>query len=213
MRSLPEIAVLAGIVLSAQGCGSHTLVQIPPRIDLTRHEILGVVEFASTAEGSLPAYTTSSFIEEMRADQGMIRVVELGPEDALLSSVGKTQLDREAFQAIGEQHGLTTIVVGDLDVSGVRPAISIRRGLSGISAAADVDARLGVRMIEVASGASIWSRSAEATRRVGHVNVLGGGFDFDADDPEEAYGDLVQALVQVVTEDFKVHWERRKTRP
>lgn len=209
MRRIPEIAVLAGIVLLAQGCGSHTLVQIPPRIDLTRHEILGVIEFTSTAEGSLPSYTTARFIEEMRADQGMIRVVELGPEEALLESLGLTQMDREAFEAIGEEHGLTTIVAGELDVSGVRPAISIRRGLSGISAAADVDARLEVRMIEVASAASIWSRSAEATRRVGHVNVLGGHFDFDADDPEEAYGELVRALVQAVTEDFKVHWERR----
>ncbi len=210
MKRIREVAVLAGLVLSSQGCGSSTLMQIPPRIDLTRHEILGVIEFASSAEGSLAPYTTRTFIEEMRADQGMIRVVELGPQKALLESLRLTRLDRAAFRAIAEEHGLTTIVTGELKVSGVRPTISIRPSLSGISAAADVDADLGVRMIEAASGASIWSRSAEATHRVGNVNVLGGRFDFDAEDPEEAYGELVRVLVRSVTADFKVTYERRR---
>ena len=80
MKSIPKTAVLAGIVLSSQGCGGGTLVQIPPRIDLTQHEILGVIEFTSSAEGKLASYTTRTFIEEMRADQGMIRIVELGPQ-------------------------------------------------------------------------------------------------------------------------------------
>ena len=174
MKRILKVCVLAGTISTLNGCGGSTLVRISPRIDLTNYEILGIIEFTSTAEGSLASYTTRTFVEEMRADQGMIRVVELGPEEALLESLGLTQLDREAFQAIGERHGLNSIVAGRLEVSNVRPTISIRPNLSGISAAADVDADLGVRMIEAESGASIWSRSAEATRRVGHVNLLGG---------------------------------------
>lgn len=201
---------LTALVLVLPACGGSTWVQIPPSVDLTRHEILGVIEFESTSEGELPAYTTRSFIEQMRSDQGMIRIVELGPEPELLASLGLSRLDRDAFRVIAEEHGLTTVVAGRLDISSVRPAVRISPNLSNISAAADVDATLSVRMIEASSGASIWSRSAEATQRVGAVSVLGGHFDFDADDPERAYGDLVRALVEATTTDFKVTWERQR---
>lgn len=206
----PKQALWTVFIIGLTACGGGTWVQIPPRIDLTRHEILGVIEFSSSSEGGLAAYTTRTFIEQMRADQGMIRIVELGPEAPLLQSLGRSQLDRDAFRAIAEEHGLTTVVAGQLDISSVRPAVRISPNLSNISAAADVDANLSVRMIEASSGASIWSRSADATRRVGEVSVLGGRFGFDADDPEHAYGDLVRALVEATTTDFKVTWERQR---
>ncbi len=79
-----------------------------------------------------------------------------------------------------------------------------------MGAAADVDASLTVQMIEAATGASIWSRSATVTMRVGAVSVLGGrDVIFDADDPERAYGALVNALVERVTQDFRVSWVRK----
>lgn len=209
-RILGLIVALAGASAAAAACGGGRWVQIPPAIDLARHEILGVIEFTSENKGTLVAYTTQTVIEEMRADQGMIRIVELGPGEEVLESVGRTRLDREAFQAIGERHGLTTIVTGELEVSNVRPAVRLSPNLRDLSAAADVDARLNVRMIETESGASIWSRTAEATRRVGHVRLIGGSVDFDADDPERAYGELVRALAELATADFKVTWEKRK---
>ena len=208
MALLRTVSVI--LAAGALACGGGTWVQIPPSIDLTRHEILGVIEFSSDAEGELPAYTTRRFIEEMRSDQGLIRIVDLGPQAELLQSLNLSSLDREAFRTIGEEHGLTTIVTGRLEVSNVRPALRISPNLSDISAAADVDAQLSVRMIEVASGASLWSRSAEASRRVGQVSILGGRFDFDADDPDRAYGELVNALVESTTAEFKVTWERRR---
>ncbi len=64
-------------------------------------------------------------------------------------------------------------------------------------------------MIEASTGASVWSRTAEATRRVGNVSMRRGRIRFDAEDPERAYGELVQALVEMATEDFKVTWEKR----
>ncbi len=204
------IVALAWATAATAACGGGRWVQIPPAIDLVPHEILGVIEFTSKSKGTLAVYTTQTVIQEMRADQGMIRIVELGPAEEVLESVGRTRLDREAFRAIGERHGLTTIVSGELEVSNVRPAVRLSPNLRDVSAAADVDARLNVRMIEVESGASIWSRTAEATRRVGHVRLISGDFDFDADDPERAYGDLVRALAELVTTDFKVTWERRK---
>ncbi len=79
-----------------------------------------------------------------------------------------------------------------------------------MSVAADVDATLTVGMFETASGASIWNRSASVTRRVGHVSMLGNrDVVFDADEPERAYGELVDALVALVTEEFRATWQRR----
>jgi len=72
---------------------------------------------------------------------------------------------------------------------------------------ANVAATLEVQMIEVESGASVWSRSASATRTLGHVSVLGGkDFVFDAADPEAAYGELVDALVAQVAQDLQGRW-------
>jgi hypothetical protein len=65
-------------------------------------------------------------------------------------------------------------------------------------------------MIESASGASIWSASARASDSVGHVSVFrGGNVVFDAQDPERAYGELIDNLVSRATHDFHVTWERR----
>lgn len=210
MRTASRILLVVAAALAVSGCGGTTWVRVPPAIDLARHEIMGVIDFSSSSKGNLADYSTQVFIEEMRADQGMIRIVELGTLDELRATEGLTYLDRAAYQAIGERHGLTTIVVGKLDVSNVKPAVSLSGGFSGISAAADVDARLSVQMIDAKSGASIWSRSADATRRVGHVSVLSGGVDFDADDPDRAYGDLVRYLAKATTADFKATWEKRK---
>ena len=75
---------------------------------------------------------------------------------------------------------------------------------------ADVDATLVVQLIETSTGASLWSSSASASKNVGQLSVFeGGDFVFGAEDPEDAYGDLVNALVAQVTNDFRARWERR----
>jgi hypothetical protein len=69
---------------------------------------------------------------------------------------------------------------------------------------------LAVRLLETATGASLWNTSAEGTREVGQVSMSSGrNFAFDSDDPDRAYGDLVDTLVSEATRDFRVTWERR----
>jgi hypothetical protein len=46
----------------------------------------------------------------------------------------------------------------------------------------------------------------QRNQRVGQVRLIGGRPVFDADDPERAYGELVHALAELVTADFKVLW-------
>jgi len=204
--------VLLG-VLATLACGTKTQtvnVMVPPRIDLTQHEMIGVIEFGSDAEGELGELATRRFTESARRDQGMIRMVGFGPSDAALETVDRHELDPEAFRALGQEHGVRTILVGTLTISDIRPDFSIASSLRSGSITAQVEATLNVELIEADSGASIWSRSANASQKVAHVSVFGGKqFAFDASDPERAYGGLVDTLVRQVTRDFQVSWERR----
>jgi hypothetical protein len=199
------IACAALTIVAALGCGGKK-VMVPPRIDLQQHEVLAIIEFASSNKGKLGELATTRFMEEARIDQGLVRIVELGPEEEALRQVDAERLDRAAYMALGAEHNVATIFTGELEISNIRPAVSISPDLRAVGAAADVDATLTVQMIECASGASLWSRSASVTHRVGQLSVLNGTPVFDAEDPEQAYGELVYALVELVTADFKVSW-------
>ncbi|MGH9868560.1 MAG: hypothetical protein ACREAA_10410 [Candidatus Polarisedimenticolia bacterium] len=211
------VFLMAVVLLGAAAGCSHRppaqhvqTIRIEPRVDLTAHELIGVVDFGSPSNGELGPLTTAKFVEWARQDQGLVRIVELGSKKDALRSVGRDRWDAETFRALGRQHGLRTIVVGDLTVSDVRPDIRVFASLKGGDVTATVDATLDVRLYEAATGASLWSSSGRATQSVGQVSVLSGhGFAFDAGDPEAAYGDLVESLVEQTTRDLRATWERR----
>lgn len=211
MRRLPGVALIVLAFLAGASCGGQRqVVMVPPRIDLEPHQLIGVIQFDTTSEGELAPLVTRRFIEAMRRDQGVVRVVDLGTETEVLASVGHDRLDRAAYQALGQKQDLRTIVTGRLTVSDVRPGVRISPNLRSGSLSARVEAALEVQLVEASTGASIWSASARANRDVGHVSVLGGkDIVFDAEDPEAAYGSLVDGLVEQVTQDFHVGWERR----
>jgi hypothetical protein len=195
------------------GCGGRQTVQkvhVPPRIDLKEHELIAVVGFDSSNRGELGPLATRRFIELARRDQGMVRIVEFASQEDALRSVGHSEWNTDAVRALGSEHGIRTLIAGDLTISDIKPQFQVSAMFRSGDVSARLDATLAVRMIETATGASIWSRTGNASREVGHVSVLGGGgFTFDADDPEQAYGDLVDALVGQVTRDFRATWERR----
>ena len=59
----------------------------------------------------------------------------------------------------------------------------------------------------------MWSDTSELTTNVAHAsfNTRGEGV-FGATDAEEAYGEMVGALVWNVTDDFRVHYVTRRVR-
>ncbi len=189
------------------GCGKK--VMVPPRIDLSDHEVVGIIEFACSEKGKLGALATSRFMEFARRDQGMIRIIGLGTEAEVLKKIGRNKLDQDAFIEIGETYGVATIFTGELIISDVRPDIMITPGLGYMGFGAEVDATLSAQMLETASGASVWNNSGSATRSVGQVSIFGGSaFAFDAEDPDKAYGKLINDLVDRVTIDFQITWKR-----
>lgn len=194
------------------GCGpGRTRVMVPPRIDLKAHEVVGVVEFNCFNEDALGPFATGRFIEAMRRDQGLVRVVRLGTESELLAAVDQSQLDAAAFKALGEKYGVQTIITGDLVVSEMRPNISVGGSLTRIGVSADVHATLAVQMVEAASGASLWNRSADATQRLGGASFsTNKDVSLDLGDPDSAYSRLVDNLVYTVTPEFRATWEWRR---
>lgn len=206
MKHALYLAMVTVLMAAASGCGPK--VMVPPTIDLKEHEVIGIIQFESSNEGQLGPLATRKFIESARRDQGIVRIVQLGSEADVLKAVGLDRLDPAAFKALGEKYDFSTIITGELVISDVRPDFRITPGGGHMSLAAEVDASLAVQMIETATGASIWSSSAEATRRVGNVSIFGGkDVAFDAEDPEKAYGKLIDALVEETTKDFRVTWE------
>lgn len=200
--------VIVAVMLVVISCGRK--VMVPPRIDLTQHEVIGIIEFECDKQGDLAPLTTRKFTEAIRRDQEMIRIVDLGTEAEVLREIGHNKLSKAAFQAIGEEYDVETVFTGDLFISDVRPDISLELIFTaGMSVSAEVDATLEAQMVETESGASLWNTSSSATREIGYVSVWeGGGFVFDAEDPERAYGKLVNTLIEDASQDFRVTWRR-----
>lgn len=196
------------VIIAVVSCGRK--VMVPPRIDLKEHEVVGIIDFECDKEGELAPFTTRKFTEAIRRDQEMVRIIDLGTEAEVLREIGHNKLNKAAFQAIGDEYELATVFTGDLFISDVRPDISIALlFVAGMSVSAEVDATLEVQMVETESGASLWSTSVSKTREIGNVTIWeGGGFGFNAEDPERAYGKLINALVEDASQDFRVTWRR-----
>ena len=211
MRSV--LLVAAGAVMVAvQGCTQRVL--IPPRIDLKPHEVVGVIDFDCDGGEEFGPFLMDRFVAAVRCDQGMVRILRLGGPAQALAAVGRSQLDPAVFKAIGGHFGVKTIFTGRLTVSDVKPNISVAHALTSFNLSADVDATLAVELIEAETGASLWSASSRDRQRIGGVRVFGDkSFTFDADDPQNAYGSLVDSLIYHVTPDFRSRWIRvRKER-
>lgn len=206
--------LLSALTIVCWGCAATRPappppMRVPPQIDLKERETIGVIRFATTTRGQLGPLATRRFTEAARRDQGLVRIVDLGSRDEALQAVGRDRLDADAMAALGRKFGVKTIVSGELAVSKVRPDVSVDALLHSGSVTAQVDATLDVQMFEADSGATLWNRSARTTRSVGQVQVWGGKqFAFDARNPDEAYGGLVDDLVAQVSRPFQVSWVR-----
>jgi hypothetical protein len=184
---------------------------VPPAIDLLQLQVIGLATFDCNQEGSLDEYTTQVFLETILSNQPGIRVLELGPESELLSRAGFSQMGPEALQAMGSASGVATLFVGSLTVDSVKPKVDLSTLVGQLSVRAEVEATFTARLFETSSGATLWTASAKHKRTVGQVSAFrDGSIFFDADDPEEAYGDLVESLVYDVSTDFRVTYQRQR---
>lgn len=199
MRCIRAIGIASVWIGLGTACGGAKVL-VPPRLDLAPYQRVGLVTFTvENAEGTLGEFATTRFTTQIFQAQRGVEVLELGDEERLLRELGTDQLDAAAMRAIGDEHGVPAVFVGNLVVSDVKP----RAALFGIPRLeAEVSVALTVRLRSTESGATNWSRASRATGKVAGIAVVGGRPVFSAQDPEDAYGDLVDYLIEEVTRDL-----------
>lgn len=202
------IWLFAVLIFTVTHCGPK--VMVPPKIDLTQHEVVGIIEFGPPSEGELGPYVTKKFTEAIRRDQGMVRIVELGTENEVLKAIGHDNLDKAAYKELGEKYDVRTIFAGEVGAS-IRPAdLSVTPGFGSVKVAAEMIVSLDAQMVETFTGASIWSDSESETKKVGEISIFGSrDFDFDAENPDKVMDDLIEEVVEEVTKDFRNTWVRQ----
>lgn len=198
-RALPRFGLLLALTAFSACGGSRKQVLIDPVVSLAPHSRIGLVTFSSTgAKGSLATLATTRFAERLLGAQQGIEVLELG--------IVAGPLDAAAARRLGQEHGVRTIMVGQLTVSDIKPRVRI---LGGLSASTEVTLALSTRLMSTESGATLWARSSTQRETLQSVSLVNGTAVFDAQDPAEAYGEIVNALVWNVTSDFRATWVRQ----
>jgi hypothetical protein len=194
MRAIPALFLC---VIAVAGCGGKRVL-VPPRMELAPRAPIGLVTFTvENAQGSLKELATQRFAQHALDAQPGIEVLELGEVPG--------RIDAAAARALGEEHGLRAVFAGHIVVSDVRPRVSLGRGLR---ATAEATVTMTVRMLSTETGGTVWTQSARTREAIAAIQILDGGVVFAADDPEEAYGDLVNRLVFRLTHDFRATWQR-----
>jgi hypothetical protein len=205
-RTHPAVLAIAGLLSFA--CAKHNVIEVPPRVDLQEFTTIGIIQFESSSRGNLSEFATRRFIEAMQESQPGVRVLELGRASGIEGLDDSGRIDHRAVKKIGDTYGVDALLVGDLLVKDVRPRVDVMKTITTMSVSADVDAGLTARLLETGQGATVWTRSTSATRTVGHIGLSGKTVQFDAQHPDQAYGELVNALVYDITYDFRPSYVR-----
>ena len=203
--------LLAAAMLGA--CSHTVVVPVPPKMDLKGYGPVGIVDFSSNSEQVLSERATRQFQEQVQSAQPGTRFVELGDRQQLLSAIGAKQFDAPALRRIGAKYGVSAVFIGDLAYSEPRTDIKvsdITRLEGGVRT--EVRGDISARLLETASGASVWSMSGWARRQMGAVHVsaergVTGGMN--GGNPRE---EMVPALVNEITQDFRQTYVRQPAR-
>ena len=206
MRSFFAPILLAFFLVS--GCSSTVLVTVPPRVDLKGYGTLGVVDFTSNY-GLGSAHAAQQLQEQIQSAQPGTRFIELGSRETVLAAVGRNQLDADAAKRIGKKYGVDAVFLGEIAYSDPKTDIRVN-DLAKLDAGlrTEVKGDISARLVETASGASVWSNSGWVRRQVGRVNVSEQGISgsMTKSDPRE---EMVPALVYQITHDFRPTTERQ----
>lgn len=185
------------------GCVRYT--SVPPAVDLTGYETVGLVAFkVENAKGELDSLATQFFLQEVTAAQ-RVPVVELGRAGDVLAGIGKPSFGREAALAIGKAHGVDVFFLGEIRISKVKPQVDLLAPLSkALFVRAKFDIALTARLVSAANGATLWTKSIV---REGTVGALGMGEDgiptFGLRDKNEAMNSLLREMMFQLTWDFR----------
>jgi hypothetical protein len=196
------LTLAALVVVACRHAPPTPRVLLEPAVDLRQFRRVAIVEFAPSGPGAAPVarLVTRRFLEAVQAGQPGVRILELGAQDRVLAAIGHRELDFEAIQAIGKKYGADAVFAGQLELSEVKPRVSLSQALESLGLKVNVDALLTARLLEASGGATLWSHSCQSSEQVASVSLSRqGASGASARDPEEAYGRLARTLAQRVS--------------
>ncbi|TMG80857.1 MAG: hypothetical protein E6H77_01810 [Betaproteobacteria bacterium] len=208
MKAYVGAGIMVAALLSA--CSRTVMVPVAPRMDLKGYGTVGIVDFNSNSERAISARATRQFQEQVQAAQPGTRFIELGERPQLLAAVGARQLDAVSLRKIGEKYGVAAVFVGDLAYSEPRVDVKVSdmAKLEG-GVRAEIRGDISARLLETASGASVWSTSGWARRQVGALKLsadYGVSGAMSQANPRE---EMVPTLVHEITHDFRPTYVRQ----
>jgi hypothetical protein len=199
-------SVSLGVALvSFAGCASRSPAEyVPPRLDLARYEALGIAEFSASRKSDLGTAATEEFVASVHSAQPGTPVLELGA----LGARGK--LTPEAIRELAAREHLSAVFVGEVTESESKPRVAFDPSYGTASASAERKAKITVRLLDGASGATMWSATSERTIPVVALDGSLRGISSVRTTPaDEARAILVRDLVNDVTYDLRPHWVQR----
>jgi len=199
-------AGVGAILLLVSACSSKRVL-MPARLDLHSFGTIGMLEFSSPADSDINVLASREFLAAIHSAQPGVPVLEIGERHRSLTAVGHTTIDADAIRALGQRHRIDTLLVGQLDARRVKPGVRLGAGLESLSAGADLEGALTVRMYDARSGATVWTEAVTGSTPIAAVAVADGDLSgFGVTDPSAAESRLVQALVSRATRDFWPYW-------
>lgn len=208
-----RLSALAVAALAAFSCSHKVTVTLPPVIDLTNYQTIGIIDFVSQPPGQMGAEATRKFIDNLHAAQPGTRILEIGNQATILKDLGYDQLDFQSIKAIGAHFNVASVVTGAVELSEPKSDVKIDTDLKHLSAGikAEVEGRMSAKLWETASGATIWSNSSWGDWTVGGVNLdsngrISGGYNY----PSEKKDRILTELVRALNSDFWPRYEKRK---
>jgi len=201
--------LLGASLLLLPGCASKRVL-MPAPIDLHAFGTIGMIEFSSAAGTHINVLASREFLAAIHSAQPGVPVLEIGDRHRTLAAVGHAAIDADAIRALGERYRVETLLVGELDARRVTPGVRLGTGFESLSAGADLQGALTVRMYDTRTGATLWTEAVTGSTPVAAVTVAHGDLSgLGVADPQAAESRLVQALVSRATQDFWPYWVRQ----
>lgn len=210
-HSLLRLIPLVLFALAAANCASRSPAEyVPPRLDLARYSTLGLVEFGGRGAKGLGEPATREFIAAVHAAQPGTPLLELGSFAKAFPGADRDALDPEAVRALAARAHVDVIVLGEVIEEKASPRISINPEYGTASASAKLTTSLTVRMLDGASGATVWSASSRRNISLAGIDLTTLGVrKVGATPAEEARALLIRDLVSDVTSDLRPRWVQR----
>lgn len=183
---------------------------MPPRVDLHAFGAIAMVDFSPPDPNGSNLQAGREFLAVVQSAQPGVPILELGDRNRVLADVGHGVLEADAIRAIGARHRVDALVVGNFEARQVRPSFRLGAFAESVSASAQVDGALTVRIYDTHTGATLWSTAAHGRESIANMTVANGDLaGVGATDPRAAEARLARGLVHEATHDFWPYWVRQ----